>query len=434
MKNNTGYLHCLRARINNAWDAPKRGRFKRRLNIFSRILIIIFVIGLAGNPISTAAASTSRLNVNSLSSTTSNLRINHLVNSIHENQNQDQLETKDHIFKFYLDEALAPDIEFAKMVLPKYVEDLNSILAKNTNRRLVFNPETDIIITNTQPFSNQASHPLPVENFEIWAYAVLSKQPYSYGGYAGLDVSGAGVLAGLQWASLYDPDTFGTGEAMDYWTQINNMLHELAHVFGAGMGEYYKLSTIQDATGIPPFLNINVFDSNDSFWSTKPDFMADPLLRNAIQEGLSDREALLNYVEFSALTAKIISSDYRNEVPTIDLQNIVVRVVAGNGAPISHANIKIWSIIGNSPYQAQLLVDDYTDSEGQLSFSWGGSQNPHNNYDFLRLIKVYKNGFIASAKYISIYDADITKLVDEQNSLNISIPLSYGVFLPIIQN
>jgi hypothetical protein len=72
---------------------------------------------------------------------------------------------------------------------------MNTILAKNTNRRLVFNPETDIILINTQPHTNQAVPPLPVENFEIWAYAVPANSTVSYGGYAGIDVSGAGVLA-----------------------------------------------------------------------------------------------------------------------------------------------------------------------------------------------------------------------------------------------
>jgi hypothetical protein len=426
-------LHLLTSK-NAYWETTKRGINRWHSDIFLRIVLFLLVIWFSTNPSSIATASQSSFAISLASSSTPDQRLNHATSSVQEYSYQEQSEIKGHVFKFYLDNAVAPDIEFAKAVLPKYVEDMNSILAKNTNRRLIFNPETDIIITTTQPFSNQASHPLPVENFEIWAYAILSTQPYSYGGYAGIDVSGAGVLAGLKWSRLYDPDTLESGEAADYWTQINNMLHELAHVFGAGMGEYYKLSTIQDTTGIAPLLNINVFDSNDSFWSSKPDFMADPLLRNATQEGLTNREALLDYVEFSALTSTIMSGNYRNDIPTIDLQNIIVKVDTGNGVPISNANIKIWSIVGNSPYQAQLLVDDYTDSDGQISFAWGGSQNPHNNYDFLRLIKVYKDGFIASAKYVSIFDADIAKLVDEDNKLQISIPLSYGTFLPLIQN
>jgi hypothetical protein len=247
-------------------------------------------------------------------------------------------------------------------------------------------------------------------------------------------VSGAGVLAGLKWTRLYDPDEITPTELTDYWTQTNNMLHELAHVFGAGIGEYYKLSSIQDATDVSPFLDINVLDPNDSFWSDKPDFMADPLLRNAAQiEGNSSREALLTFVKYSDLTATLISGNYRNTAPMIDLQHITVSVVTDSGAPLSDANIKIWSVVGNAPYQAQLMVDALTDSNGQASFAWSeGSINPHNNYDFLRLIKVYKDGYIASAKYISIFDADIVKLIGGSNLFNILIPLNTAGAPPIL--
>jgi len=353
-----------------------------------------------------------------------------------EKQNQEQSGIKQQVFKFYLDPALVSNMDFAKAVLPKYVEDMNIILTKNTNRRLVFNPETDIILTNTQPHSNQAATPVPVENFEIWAYAVHVNYSVSYGGYAGVDGSGAGVLAGLKWTRLYNPDAITPSELKDYWTQINNMLHELAHVFGAGIGEYYRLSNIQDTTGVSPFLNINVFDPKDSFWSDKPDFMADPLLRNAVQtqglEWLSSREALLAFVKYSNLTATLISGNYRNTAPNIDLQHITVSVVTDSGEPISDANIKIWSVVGNAPFQAQLMVDTFTDSNGQASFAWGGSINPHNNYDFLRLIKVYKNGYIVSAKYVSIFDADIVKLVGGSDLFNILIPLNTAPILTSI--
>jgi hypothetical protein len=270
--------------------------------------------------------------------------------------------------------------------------------------------------------------PLPVEAFEIWAYAVPSNSAVSYGGYAGIDASGAGVLAGLKWTKIYDPDVITPAELTDYWTQINNMLHELAHVFGAGIGEYYKLSSIQDATGVSPFLNINVLDPMDPFWSDKPDFMADPLLRNAARtnglEWLSSREALLNFVKYSDLTATLISGNFRNTAPMIDLQNITVSVVTDDGEPIIGANIKIWSVVGHAPYQAELIVDAFTDSNGQVTFAWQESSiNPHNNYDFLRLIKVYKDGYVASAKYASIFDADIVKLIGGSDLFNILISL-----------
>jgi hypothetical protein len=84
-----------------------------------------------------------------------------------------------HEIKFYLDPTLVQNMNTAKSILPKYVEDMNTILAKNTSRRLAFDPDADIILTTTQPFSNQAAFPLPVEGFEIWAYVTQSQVPYS---------------------------------------------------------------------------------------------------------------------------------------------------------------------------------------------------------------------------------------------------------------
>ena len=407
--------------------------------LFSRITIFTLSLSLcfAAIPAPVLAASPADFGLTSPPSATIAQQLNHKAGSVSENKNQEQSEIKQHVFKFYLDPALVPNMDFAKAVLPKYVEDMNTILAKNTNRRLVFNPETDILLVNTQPHSNQAVPPLPVENFEIWAYAIHTSYSVSYGGYAGIDGSGAGVLAGLKWTKLYNPDEITPAELMDYWTQTNNMLHELAHVFGAGIGEYYKLSNIQDATDVSPFLDINVLDPNDSFWSDKPDFMADPLLQNAVRteglEWLSSREALLTFVKYSDLTATLISGDYRNTAPMIDLQNITVSVVTDSGAPLSDVNIKIWSVVGDAPYQAQLMVDAFTDSNGQASFAWPKSSiNPHNNYDFLRLIKVYKDGYIASAKYVSIFDADIVKLIGGSNLFNILIPLNTAGAPPIL--
>jgi len=344
-------------------------------------------------------------------------------------------EIKQNVIKFFLDPSLVPDMDFARTALQEYVQDLNTILAKNTLRRLVFDPETGIILTRTQPFSNSFYGLLPDEGFEIWICASASNTHTSYGGYAGLDISGAGVLAGLKWAKLYDPDRLKPDNLIDYWTQVNNMLHELAHVFGAGLGEYYKLTHIQDMTSDSPFLNINILDPDDSFWGDKKDFKLDPLLQNAVQAlGTSwhTRQELLDYVQFSNLTAAIISGSYRNSAPTADLQHIIIKVVTPEGIPLNSAEVKIWSVTGAAPFPSGLLVDAGTDANGNVEFSWGGAPNPHNNYDFLRLIKVYKDGYIASARYISIFDADIAKLVEGQDTLTIEFILRAEPPAPIL--
>ena len=334
---------------------------------------------------------------------------------------------REHPIKFYLDPALVSDMGYARTVLAKYVDDMNVILSKNTDRRLVFDPANGIILTSVQPQSNQGVPPLPVDGFEIWAHAVHTSYSISYGGYAGLDDSGAGVLAGLNWTRLYDPEKLQPAEVADYWTQINNMLHELAHVFGAGIGEYYGLMFAKDTTGLEPKLNINIFDPSDPFWSGKPEFKVDPLLWNLAQDNgyqrITTRASLLDTVRFSALTAAVLNNDYRNAAPNVDLAHIRVQVLGADGQPLEGAQVKVWSVMGTSPYQSSLLTETATDAAGGSEFAWGGAANPHNSYDFLRLVKVYKDGYAASARYVSIFDADIARLVENSGTLTIIFQL-----------
>lgn len=314
---------------------------------------------------------------------------------------------KTHVIKFYLDPALVPDMSLAKSVLPKYVADMNAILAKNTSRRFVFDPETGIILTGTKPQTDSARPPLPTEGFEVWAYAIHSDRNNSYGGYAGMDKSGAGVLAGLHWTRLYDPENLAAGDVLDYSIQLNNMLHELAHIFGAGIGEYYNLAHINDTTATAPLLNINLDDPQDPFWAGKTDFAADPLLRLTYAATRAD---YLAAVKYSDLTAAVMSGDYRNGIPSFS--QYTVQVLDGNGQPLEGANVKVWNVSGNAPYASQSLFDGLSDANGQVVLDWGGTGNVHNSDNFLRLIKVYKDGLpVAQPRYVSIYDADSALLV-----------------------
>lgn len=344
-------------------------------------------------------------------------------------------ELKTHVFKFYIDPSLVPDINFAKQVLPKYVADMNYILAKNTSRQLNFDPETGIILTTTTPYSSSATT-LPTDGFEVWAHVIPSTQPtypYSYGGNMSFDSSGAAALGNMHWTRLYDPDLVpsNSDQMRDYWTQIDHMLHEFAHVFSAGMGEYYNLSTITDTTNQTPLLNIDYTNSQDSFWKDKPDFYYDPLFQFAYNNNFigspNSRAALLSTVKFANLSATIISGSYRAPTtppPTVDLSNIAVKIEDTQGNPIPDAQIKIWEIKGISGNESTLLNETTSDATGSANMAWGTTTDPHNNYDFLRLLKVYKTSYTAKANYVSIYDLDIQRLVNNQLTGTITIRLS----------
>ncbi|GEM_PF-2903620 len=324
---------------------------------------------------------------------------------------------EEHPIKFYLDPALVPDMAFARAVLPKYVADMNTILAHNTGLRLVFDPQADILLVTSKPHSDSAAPPLPEDGFEIWAHAVFTDFPYSYGGYAGIDRSGAGVLAGLRWTRLYDPDNLSANGLMDYTIQLSHMLHELAHVFGAGLGEYYSLAQVNDTTGVQPTLDIDLDNPDDPFWSDKPDFMTDPLLRTTQKPS---RSQYLQTVHFSSLTAAILDGDYRNGIASFD--TITVQVADENGLPVVGATVRVWNVNGNSPYASTLLFEGQTSPTGQVSLAWGGKTDPHNSSNLLRLIKVTKNGVsIAQPRYISIFDADREKLARGQDEYIVTL-------------
>jgi len=324
---------------------------------------------------------------------------------------------QEQVFKFYLDPALVPDLEFAKTVLPKYVDDINTILAKNTARRLLFDPETGIILTSSKPQTDSARFPLPTEGFEIWAHASYTSSTLSHGGYAGMDRSGAGVLAGLKWTRLYDPDNLTTNQVKDYAIQVDHMLHEMAHVFGAGMGEYYNLTSITDTTGVEPFLDIRLSNPADGFWSDKPDFRTDPLLNLATA---STRTEYLATVQYSNLTAFIINGNYRNGMPSFE--NYTIQVEDQTGAPVADANVKVWNVRGGSSNPSELLFDVFSDENGQVTLPWGGVGSTHTSSNFLRLIKVYKDGSsIVQPRYFSVFDADLAMIVYQANTITLTL-------------
>jgi len=324
---------------------------------------------------------------------------------------------QEQVIKFYLDPALVPDLNFAKAVLPKYVADMNAILSKNTSRRLVFDPETGIVLTSTKPQTDSGKLPLPTQGFEIWAHAVKTSNSVSYGGYAGMDKSGAGVLAGLKWTRLYDPESLAAGAVADYTIQLDHMLHELAHVFGAGIGEYYNLMTINDTTGLEPLLNIRLSNPADSYWSDKADFMNDPLLR---YQPASTRIEYLASVQYSRLTATIISGAYRNGMPTFD--HYTIRVLDQSGMPVPDANVKVWNVMGSSSSPSELLFDGFSDPNGNVVLPWGGTGPAHSAMNFLRLMKAYKDGrSIVQPRYFSIFDADSAMLVSQAGEISLSL-------------
>jgi hypothetical protein len=99
-------------------------------NFFSRITIFTLILSLcsAALPAPVLAATPADFGLISPASVSIAQQQNHQAGSVSENQDQEQAEIKAHVIKFYLDPALVPNMDFAKAALPKYVEDMNTIL------------------------------------------------------------------------------------------------------------------------------------------------------------------------------------------------------------------------------------------------------------------------------------------------------------------
>lgn len=305
-----------------------------------------------------------------------------------------------HPITFYLNSNFVTDAESVQPLLQVYVDDINHILEKNTIRRLILK---DVIIVDSKPHTDYMLGEFPETNYEIWAYVEKSTMNYSHSGYMGYDLSGAGVCGGMKWTQIYNPLV---GDAEDYWRQISAILHEMAHIWGAGIGEYYNLCTIKDTTQAP-FLDINCLDSQDSFWSDKQDFMVDPLLKIPYTP-TPTREFYLETVKYSNLTAKVINGHYRNGLP------VGGNIIIYSPVPIK---IKVWNIIQVPPYKAELLYEG-----NNTTIPWG--ELPRSNFTNLKLIKVFI-GEQVIIKYVSVFDMDI-------HNGEYIINISFKQFLPVI--
>jgi len=348
-----------------------------------------------------------------------------------------------HRLRFFLHPDLVAGLstQDLEVRLSQYAADLQTIWHRESLRRLVFNPSTDISIVTASPFSGYYYPPAPEYGFELWAYADWSNGSIygSNGGYASADTSGAGGAAGMHWIQIYDPSTLAPGstELYEYWKQIDTTIHEFEHVFGAGMGEYYTFTGFDDLTGVAPFYDVDYFAPADPFWSAHPDFWGDPLLRYAWDNyrigNPTSYPALLAAVHFSATSRGIIDGCYRNadspfttRTTLPDLSRVRVKVVdANSGQPVASAALRVWNRPNPGSDGGQEGVVVTTGTPGIFEFNWtsGVDPTPLNNWENGRLLKAFATGYQSKAQWEWIYDAQRVKTVDHADVWEITVAL-----------
>ncbi len=366
-----------------------------------------------------------------------------LRNEMAFSQEKEKSQILEQTLRFFIDPELVTDLPFAKICLKKYVDDMNFVLGKNTVRWLKFDPETDVVVTSELPRSPYyLKRPYPSSGFAFWAHIKPAKlDGYgSYGGNVGADDgSGAAVLENLFWESIHDPDTLGS-DANDYFVQVGHMLHEMAHVFGAGMGEYYNFSTINDKTGALPSMTSRIYNfPNDPYWKgDKVDYFPDPLLGGSSLNNffyylgsIGSRDDMLRVLKYSPLTAAILNGSYREDVESTvpDLKRISIQVIdQRTGLPIPNALVKIWLIDQSKQGESTLEWSGNTDASGAATFAWGA--NPFSNVNGLKCVKAYHQSFSPAGRYISVFDLQEEKMLRQKAEAQFVIPMAFTHELP----
>lgn len=327
---------------------------------------------------------------------------------------------------FYLHPDLVTNYALVQTNLGKYIVDMNEVLAKNTTRRLIFNSNTGIVITNQQPHDNteQIGGP-PLSGYPIWVWIRKSTTSTSHGGSLGIDTSGAAVISSMQWITVWNPYILAAGSSslQDYWDQLTTMLHEYGHIYGAGAesSEYYNYVIMNDDTGVPPAATMqslnptNLFDFNynDNFWGRHPDFATDPLLRRELVIlPTKTRQQLLDRVVYSDLSAACISGPYReiSLAPPMPLTNGINTIFldAQTCLPVEGLHVRIWRINQN-PFivPTTKIVDTVTGTNGTVIWNWdlqGGGSLGFLRNDPIRLIKYDRVGYGSNAYYFGGID------------------------------
>jgi hypothetical protein len=346
-----------------------------------------------------------------------------------------------HRFRFFIHPGVATNLGDAeiKSRLALYLNDINLIFAKNTIRRFNFNPDADITVTDQLPNINVGDEPSETD-YEIWALvrpSAATPYPQSHGGFMAFSTNGNGVATGMYWDAIHDRAALANAAPDDwdlwnYWRQIHNLVHEMGHVFGAAIGEYYSLKSVSDTTETAPLQNIAYFTGEDPYWLQHTDYWTDPMFLWTPWVRLAD---LTNQVRFARVTAAMINAGYRNSLPTTRYTPDLTAIKAwvrryGTHEPVSNALVKVWRVEAYGSGISQIIFDGATSPDGNVQFAWNGAPN---NADNLMVIKCYPMNAPPMVRWFSVYDAQEERMVFGHTNLNIYLDAVFTNAPPYLQ-
>ncbi|MGO1071304.1 Ig-like domain-containing protein [Lysobacter sp. CA199] len=348
-----------------------------------------------------------------------------------------------HRLKFLVDSQLSAGTTSAEIGrrLNQYVADLNTVFVRESVRSFVFDPITDLAFVDPAGDARCKAGPVNTVAGTIEVCIAKSAQNYSYGGYAGSVTNPqAGSVRGMNWLNIYDPLRLSktvvapsiVASEEDYLVrQLRTLVHELEHVFGAGMGEYYNLASGTDRSGVPPTQNLALSNRNDRYWWSRQHWKRDPLLSPiyGYYGPAKDRVAMLEMTRFTAGTKAQLNTDWSQwpyastyVMPMTTATEVWVTDPISN-TPVAGAQVTVWQVPQPTAAAAKQVAQGNTDSVGRFVFDWKCNPSCFNNYSGILLVKATAPQRDPAATWFSIFDAFEQKAAFGQNAITIDLPM-----------
>ncbi len=305
--------------------------------------------------------------------------------------------------------------------LALYVDDVNTVFAKNTRRRFSFDPATGISILPDR-FSIPDSATTPELD-------IVMMDAVPFPGTGGIAGGGRVELYGI--TRLLDPANLAAPQDADDYLRYHlaNLLHELEHTHSAGNREYYLDLQIADTSTRAPLLPVQFSDPLDPYWSARREFAADPLAMpqfdNPFVGSPKTRADVLATTRFTRVTADTINRDWSGSLYPFPSSVLTVRLIDKvTGAPIMApgqlvlyvSNPGVTLNAGQAlPFTSgEAIAVSYLPATGQLN-----QLAAHR-----RLIKAYVPGYTPAAAWHTINDHYEDLFIDGKPTGDVVIRMS----------